>query len=259
MKITILGSGSAYGVPYIGGGWGKCDPNNPKNRRLCPSVLIENDNTKFMVDMGPDIRQQAEKHQIGLLDGLFITHPHADHISGMCHLPMMMVYYKDTNLPIYADRFTRKEIEKNWWYMFDPKINVEYSGEGRPYFTEVIPYCPIKIGDIEVMPLLQDHNSMNSLGLRIGNFAYCTDIRRFPEKSYEMLQDLDVFIVDCNNEFDTDKSHSYLEQSLRWAKELRAKKTYLTHLDYTMDYDTISAKLPENVFLAYDNLVLNCD
>ncbi len=254
-----MGCGSAYGVPLIGGNWGKCDPNNPKNRRLCPSILVENDDGKFIVDMGPDIRQQAEKYNIQLLDGLFLTHPHSDHIGGMGHLPALMYYYQGCNLPIYADRFTRKEVERNWWYMFDPKINVEYWGDGRPYFSEIIPYYPMKIGEIDVLPFIQDHNSMDSLGIRIGNFAYCTDIRSFPEKSYGLLRDLDVFVVDCNNEFDTDKSHSYLEQSLRWAKELNAKTTYLTHLDHTMDYDTISAKLPENVHLAYDGLILECD
>ena len=88
LKITVLGSGSAYGVPFAGGDWGKCDPKQPRNRRLAPSILIENSDTKLLVDMGPDFRQQAEKHEIRLLDGVFFTHAHADHITGMFHLPI---------------------------------------------------------------------------------------------------------------------------------------------------------------------------
>jgi phosphoribosyl 1,2-cyclic phosphate phosphodiesterase len=138
--------------------------------------------------------------------------------------------------------------------MFDPAINVEYSGAGRPYLSEVVPYFPLKIGALDVLPFNQHHGKMMSLGLRVGNFAYSTDVRDFPEKSFDLLHGLDVWIVDCNNEFDKDKSHSYLEQCLRWVDKLKPKKTYLTHLDYTMDYDTISAKLPKGVELAYDNL-----
>lgn len=210
--------------------------------------------------MGPDIREQAEKYNVQFLDGLFLTHAHADHISGMGHLPAMMHYYHGKNLPIYADRLTRKEVEKKWWYLFDPKINVEYWGEGRPFFSEIIPYYPLKIGSFEILPFIQNHSAnMESVGIRVGNFAYCTDVRSFPEKSFNLLQDLEVFVVDCNNEFDTDKSHSYLEQSIHWAKKLNPKRTYLTHLDHTMDYDLISKKLPENVYLAYDGLTIELD
>lgn len=254
MKVTVLGCGSAYGVPYAGNSWGACDPKNPKNRRLAPSILLEDGTSRVLVDMGPDFRAQAEKHEIRELDGVFFTHPHADHIAGMFHLPVLMSYYQDRNLSLYADRFTRREIEKNWWYMFDPAINVEYSGPGRPYWTEIIPYSPYQIGKFSILPFIQHHGRMNSLGLRVGDFAYSTDVNEFPEKSLALLKGLKVWMVDCNNEFNKDKSHSYLEQCLRWVDLLKPEKTYLTHLDYTMDYDTIAAKLPSNVELAYDNL-----
>lgn len=253
-KVTILGSGSAYGVPFLGGEWGNCDPNNPRNRRTAPSILLESGATRLLVDMGPDIKAQAENIDIGNLDGIFFTHPHFDHIGGMGHLPVMMYHYQDKNLPLYANRFTRKEIEKNWWYLFDPKINVQYSGPGRPYFTEVLPYSSLQIGDMSILPFEQNHGSMISLGLRYGDFAYCTDVRSFPEKSFDLLYDLDVFVVDCNQEADKDNAHSYLEQCLSWVEQLKPKQTYLTHLNYTVDYEDLSARLPKNVALAYDGL-----
>lgn len=254
MKVTVLGSGSAYGVPVVGGDWGTCDPDNPKNRRLSPSILIEDQGSKLLVDMSPDYRQQAEANNIRDVDGVFFTHPHADHVTGMFHLPMMMRYFQDKNLPLFMDRFTRKEIEKNWWFQFDPKINVEYSGPGRPYLVEVIKYCPFDVGNIKALPIYQYHGKMHSLGLRIGDFAYSTDLCGMPEESFEKLEGLDVWLVESNCEFNTDKSHSYLEQTLGWIERLKPKRAYLCHLDHTMDFDRISAQLPDNVELAYDNL-----
>lgn len=259
MKVTVLGSGSAYGVPYAGGGWGGCNPENPKNRRLSPSILIEDRDSRLLVDMSPDFRQQAERHKITLLDGVFFTHPHADHITGMFHLPIFMAHYHGRNLPLYADRFTRLEIEKLWWYMFNPKINVEYSGPGRPYWTEVIPPYPFQAGSIRATPFMQHHGSIHSLGIRVGNFAYSTDVSSFPEDSHRFLEGLDVWIVDCNCVTDTDKSHSHVEKSLAWIKKFKPKKAYLSHLDYTVDYDKVSAMLPVGVSLAYDNLEITVD
>ncbi len=148
LKITILGCGSAYGVPLIGGDWGDCDPSNPKNRRLAPSILVESKNSKILIDMGPDIREQAEAHQIRHIDGILYTHPHAHHIVGNFHLPMFMRYFETSNLYMYATRACRQEIEKVWWFQNDPKINVEYSGEGRPLWCEIRPYYPFKVGDV---------------------------------------------------------------------------------------------------------------
>ena len=254
MKVTILGSGSAYGVPYAGGGWGLCNPDVPRNRRTGPSILIEDKGTRLLVDMSSDFRQQAEKHSITLLDGVFFTHGHADHIAGMFHLPILMSYYQDRNLPMYTDRFTRLNIEKLWWYMFDPKVNLEYSGPGRPYWHEIIPPNPFQVGALSLRPFWQLHGGIKSMGLRVGNFAYSTDVHDFPPESHQHLEGLDVWVVDCNCETDTDKSHSHLEKSLGWIEKFKPKKAYLSHLDYTLDYDKISARLPPNVALAYDDL-----
>jgi phosphoribosyl 1,2-cyclic phosphate phosphodiesterase len=254
VKVTILGSGSAYGVPYAGGGWGACDPKNPKNRRTSPSILIEDKGSRLLIDMSPDFRQHAEKHNIRLLDGVLFTHAHADHITGMFHLPIFMAHYQDRNLPLYADRFTRIGIEKVWWYMFDEKISPEYSGPGRPYWHEVIAPFPLQIGNIKVTPFIQTHGRIHSLGVRVGNFVYSTDVSAFPEESHKFLKDIDVWVVDCNCVAATDNSHGNLEKSLGWIEQFKPKKAYLSHLDYTVDYDTISARLPKNVELAYDDL-----
>ena len=259
LKVTILGSGSAYGVPVIGGDWGTCDPSNPRNRRLAPSILVEKDDSRFLVDMGPDIKEQAEKHRIRDIDGIFFTHPHADHITGCFHLPMLMRYFHDNkHLPMYAERYTRKDIERVWWFQNDPNINVEYSGPGRPYWVEMFPEQTFSIGSIELTTFHQHHGRMMSMGFRIGNFAYSTDVNKFPESSEQYLRNLDTWIVECNCEEET-TMHANLEKVFEWVDKFKPKQTWLTHLDHTMDYDRISAKLPSNIRLAYDNLVLEID
>lgn len=256
VKVTVLGSGSAYGVPVIGGDWGNCDPNNPKNRRMSPSILIENNGAKVMVDFGPDVKEQTLKFGIREIDGVLFTHPHADHITGCFHLPMYMRYFSRTkNLPLFADRATRKDIERVWWFQNDPKINVEYSGEGRPYWREILPHEILNICGMEVMPILQHHGKMDSIGYRVGNFAYSTDWNSMPEESYDYLHDLDVWLVECDSETPT-TMHQHLEQVLKTIERVKPKKAYLCHLDLTMDYDTISKKLPENVELSYDGLII---
>lgn len=253
MKVTILGAGSAYGVPVIGGDWGDCNPDNPKNRRTAPSILLEDGDSRVLVDMGPDIREQAARHNIRLLDGIVYTHPHADHIAGNFHLPMLMRYYHDRNLPLFATRACRKEIEKVWWFQNDPKINVEYYGPGRPYWTEIIPYYSFRAGAFDILPLIQMHGRMETMGLRIGNFAYSTDTHFMPDETFAALEGIDVWVVECDS-LHPSNSHCHLEQSLEWIERVKPKQAYLTHLNSTIDYDAVSKRLPENVALAYDGL-----
>jgi phosphoribosyl 1,2-cyclic phosphate phosphodiesterase len=256
MKVTVLGSGSAYGVPYAGGGWGACDPKQARNRRTSPSILIEDAATKLLVDMSPDYKEQSLRHDVRALDAVFFTHPHADHIAGMFHLPIMMSHLNGKNLPMYVDRATRREIEKVWWYMFDPSIALEYTGTARPFWREMVPPEKMQIGSFDIQTFWQQHGRIKSVGLRIGNFAYSTDVNEFPPESEEHLYGLDLWLVDCNCLTNTDKSHSYVEKSIAWAQKFKPKQTYFTHLDYTIDYDSVSKMLPAGVALAYDGLVV---
>lgn len=256
MKITILGSGSAYGVPYFGGNWGNCDPANPKNRRSTASILIEEGKTKILVDMGYDISRQSEKHHIRELDAVIFTHTHADHIVGNFHVPVMMSYYHDRGLDFYADEFTRNGIEKMWWFQYDREKPANFYGSGRVNWKEIRPFEPLQIGGIEILPLPLIHGGMTSIGLRAGNFAYCTDLNEIPEESAARLQGLDVWLLECDSLKPSDEKHSYLEKSLRWIEQYKPRQAFLTHLDHTIDYGSVSKLLPPNVALACDDQVI---
>ena len=255
MKVTILGSGSAYGVPYFGGNWGKCDAMNPKNRRSTASILIEDSDTRVLVDMGYDLLRQSEKHNIRLLDGVIFTHTHADHIIGNFHVPIMMEYYQDRDLPFYTDAFTRAGIEKMWWFQYNPEAMANFYGPGRPVWNEFKAFDRLKIGSMEIETIPQEHGSMTSYGLRIGNFCYSTDLSSIPTESFQRLTGLDIWVVECDSLLPSE-SHSHLEKTLEWIAQVKPKQAYLTHLDHTIDYEKISAILPDNVALAYDDQII---
>jgi len=257
MKVTILGSGSAYGVPFFGGNWGNCNPQNPKNRRSTASILIEDNNTRILVDMGYDLLRQSEAYAIRELDAVIFTHSHADHIIGNFHIPIMMSYCQSGDLPLYADAVTRAGIEKMWWFQHDPKIAVHYYGHGRPVWREFKPFEPFLVGGIPITPIPQSHGGMISYGFRIGNFCYCTDLCDLSEASKALLRDLDVWVVECDTLDETQNSHSHLSKTLGWIADLKPKQAWLTHLDHTIDYDSVSARLPAGVALAYYGLVLD--
>ena len=260
MKVTVIGSGSAYGVPSAGNYWGDCDPANEKNRRSAPSILVETEQTKLLVDMGPDFREQSNRHNITTLDGILFTHGHADHIMGNFHLPRMMMYYPDSNLPLYALLQTRADIERVFYYQHEANNRTKYSGAGRPVWHDITPYESFTVGDMDVLPLRQEHGRIDSLGFRFGDFAYSTDFNSFPEETYDGLKNLDCWLVECNS-LTQNKSHEfkhqYLENVLDFIDRIKPRQTYLTHMDPSMDFDTVTAMLPPNVHLAYDGLELN--
>lgn len=260
MKITVIGSGSAYGVPAVGGYWGDCDPSNPKNKRTAPSILVEKDKTQILVDLSPDFREQSIRHQITTPDAVLFTHSHADHIMGNFHIPKMMMYYPDTNLPLYALPETQSDIEKVFYFQHNAGNKTKFSGAGRPVWETITPYTEFTVGDLTVMPLDQDHGRIRSLGFRFGNFAYSTDFNTLPEKTYDGLTNLDCWLVECNSltrNNSPEFKHQYLENVLDFIDRVKPKKTYLTHMDTSMDYDTVTAILPPHVHLAYDGLEID--
>jgi len=253
-EIIILGCGSSSGVPVIGNDWGKCDPLNKKNRRLRASVLIKTKNTNLLVDATPDLRQQLLNANVQNLDAVLITHTHADHIHGVDDFRFLNVKMKK-HLNLYATKQDIIEIKKKFGYIFEdlnPKANGFYY---KPCLIPNIISKEFKINELTIIPIEQSHGYGNSIGFRIENFAYTTDVVEFPEKSFQKLKNLDLWIVDCLR-FTPHKTHSHLERTLSWVKKIKPKKTVLTHMNYEVDYETISRLLPSNCEAAFDGMKL---
>jgi len=259
LTFTILGCGSSMGVPRVAMGWGVCDPSNPKNRRRRCSLLVERANardhrTRVLVDCSPDLRMQLLDAEVDWLDGVLITHEHADHTHGIDDLRPLFVH-KRRRVDVFLDEPTSRAMQIRFAYCFRSPPGSEYP----PIATEkrLIPGQPITVegqaGSIEALPVLQGHGDIPSLGFRFGNVAYSADIKSLPAESISALSGLDVWVVDALRK-SPHPSHFNLDEALEWIARIKPKRAILTNLHTDMDYASLRAELPPTVEPAYDGM-----
>jgi phosphoribosyl 1,2-cyclic phosphate phosphodiesterase len=264
-RFTILGCSSSPGVPRITGDWGACDPMNPKNRRTRASFLVEQiapdgGVTTVVVDTGPDFREQIIRAGVNSVDAALYTHPHADHIHGIDDLRGFF-HTTHRRIPIYADRPTMERIREGFSYCMETPPGSSYP----PIVTPIVladPNEPFTIdgmgGPIKFEPHRQVHGDIHSLGFRIGNLAYCSDVSDFPAETVPKLECLDVLIIDAL-QYRPHPSHLSLGESLVWIERLKPRRAILTHMHTPLDYDTVMAETPPHVEPAYDQMRIVID
>jgi phosphoribosyl 1,2-cyclic phosphate phosphodiesterase len=254
LRVRLLGTGPSQGVPELGGVWGACDPAEPRNARTRSAALIEApDGTRLLVDAGPDIRAQLLAAGVDRLDGLLITHAHADHIAGLDEMRAINRRMQSA-LPLYATASTLTELRRRFDYCFQPPTRGFY----RPALDarEVAPGQVLRIGPLEVELLDQDHRVMRSLGLRVGGFAYTTDVAEFPTESLAGLRGLSLWVVGCF-QLAPHPVHATLDQVLAWRDALRPARTVLTHMGNALDYASLRRALPADVEPGFDGMDLH--
>jgi phosphoribosyl 1,2-cyclic phosphate phosphodiesterase len=237
------------GVPALRYGWGNCDSRNSKNRRTRSSIILESENTSLLVDMSPDLRQQLLGYGSQKVDAVIMTHVHFDHSFGINELRPLFSAGGMT-LPIYARKNVLDEINQVFCYFLKDSSYELY----RPHVCTRVLGDNFLIGDISGICFEQDHGFSRSTGIRIGNFAYCTDVVTMSREIFEKLRDLDVWIVECTSLKDATPTHAHLDLTLQWIHELKPRRAFLTHMGATMDYDKLLKILPENVRPAYDGM-----
>lgn len=258
-RFTILGCGSSPGVPRITGDWGACDPANPKNRRTRAAFLVEQFGpegvTTVVIDTGPDFRAQMIAAGVESIDAVLYTHAHADHIHGIDDI-RGFVLHNHKQVPIWADTVTMDRIRDGFGYCLKTPVGSMYP----PIVTEnlIDPMdAPVTIegrgGAITFQPLLQVHGSIHSLGFRIGNVAYCSDISDFPDETVPHLAGLDMLVIDAL-QYRYHASHLSLSQALEWIERLKPTQAILTHMHVPLDYETVQKETPAHVEPAYDGL-----
>lgn len=256
--FTILGCGSSGGVPRLGGLWGDCDPENPRNRRSRCSMLVErvngNGTTRVLVDTSPDMRQQLLDAGVGDLDAVIYTHGHADHVHGIDDL-RMIVFNRRSRLPVWADGPTQERLYASFGYAF-------MQPEGSPY-PPILDMHTIK-GDVVIdgaggaitfSPFKVGHGSIDALGLRIKSLAYLPDAIEIYEKSWIALEGLDVWIVDALRRT-PHPTHAHLDLALQWIERAAPKRAVLTNMHIDLDYQAVLDETPENVAPAFDGMRL---
>jgi phosphoribosyl 1,2-cyclic phosphate phosphodiesterase len=258
IKITILGCGSSGGVPRLGGNWGDCDPNNPKNRRQRCSLLVEritaDGRTTVLIDTSPDMRAQLLTAEVGRLDAVIYTHNHADHVHGIDDL-RVIVYNMRHRLPVWADAVTQQALYDRFSYAF-----IQPKGSSYPPILDMnLIDGDVVIegagGAITFEPFLVSHGAIDSLGFRIGDVAYLPDVAEIYEGSWKALENLECWIVDALRRM-PHPTHTHLERTLGWIEQVKPKRAVLTNMHYDLDYATVAAETPDHVTPAYDGMVL---
>lgn len=252
MKVTILGCGGSSGVPLIGGSWGACDPNEPKNARLRPSILVEDGETVVLVDTTPDVRQQLLRANAKKITAILYTHAHADHTHGFDDIRYVNWLMRKP-IDCYADAATIADIRQRFAYAFKSPAPDQFY---RPNVVLHEISGPFTVGSLQIIPFRQDHGSGGqSLGFRFGDFAYSTDVKALDEQAFETLAGIKTWVVDALRE-DPHPTHSHIKQTLDWIARVKPERAYFTHMNERTDYRKTLAKLPKGVEPAFDGLVL---
>lgn len=259
LTVTLLGCGGSAGVPQIGGEdgkgwWGACNSADPRNRRTRSSILIEGPGAgRLLVDTGPDLRSQLLACGVPAIDAVLYTHDHADHVMGLDEIRILN-RLAGRPLEAFGTERTLAILKQRFDYAFLPST-------GPVFFRPAVEPARLRAGDAlemaghQVQTFLQDHAVMDTLGLRIGDFAYSTDLVRLPERSLALLHGLDTWVVGCFQRR-PHTVHANLAQVLEWVQILRPRRTVLTHMGPDLDYGWLIANLPHGVEPGHDGMVL---
>jgi phosphoribosyl 1,2-cyclic phosphate phosphodiesterase len=250
-QLIVLGTGTSVGVPCIGCGCATCTSDNPKNKRTRCALMLGLPEGNLLIDTPPDLRTQLLREKIGVAHAVLYTHDHADHVFGLDDL-RLFPYYLGHPLPVYCEDFVEDRIRKSFDYAF-AEDNHGYAGGVPQLEMRRITTEPFDLLGQRIVPIQLTHGKFRVLGFRFGNIAYCTDTNGIPPDSLSLLSGLDVLILDALRPR-PHVSHFSLDQAVEVATQLKAKRTYFTHMAHELEHEATNASLPPSMELAYDGL-----
>ncbi len=250
MRLTFLGTGTSCGVPTIGCDCRVCRSENPKDKRLRCSALVETEHTRLLIDCGPDFRQQIMPQPFRRIDGILITHAHYDHMGGMDDV---RPYCQFGEINVYADPIARKGLLEMLPYCF---VENRYPGVPAIGLHEIHKHEPFTIGDIEIMPIEVMHGKLPILGYRMGPLTYITDMKTIDDGELQYIKGTEVLVVNALRQ-QPHHSHQTVDDAVGFARRVGAKRTLLIHSSHHIGlHDEVNASLPPDIQLAYDGQVV---
>ncbi len=252
-KLLFLGTGGSMGIPVIGCECAVCRSNSDFDKRLRPSALVTIGEKRFLIDTGPDLRQQALRYHLKVCDGILLTHAHNDHVAGMDELRLFYLYGGQKPLPLLLSPETYKDVSARFGYMFglDPRVQGLMPAFDAHLLKEergTTEFVGIKIGYCSYFQV-----GMKVNGFRFGDMAYISDIRNYPETIFEDLQGVRTLILTALR-FTPSNIHLSVDEAVAFAERVGAEHTWLTHIAHDLDHKKTNAYLPSHIRLAYDGL-----
>jgi phosphoribosyl 1,2-cyclic phosphate phosphodiesterase len=255
MRLTFLGTGTSFGVPQIGCDCAVCHSSDPRDKRTRSGAVIEAEGSTILIDTPPELRLQLITGGFTRIDAVIYTHEHADHINGIDDLRVFSVRQRQP-LPLFGPEETLDRLRASFNYIFDDAVR-PYEGTSKPRLTlhPVEPDRAIRVAGVEVLPLAFHHGHLRVFGYRLGSLAYLTDIKEIPPSERDRLRGLDVLVLNALW-WRPHPTHLSITEAIATARELGARRTYLTHLTHETGHAELETKLPAGVFPAYDGLTV---
>ena len=255
MRVTILGCGTSAGVPRVGGPggkgeWGAANPSDPRNLRTRCSILVQDQGKTLLIDTSPDVRSQLLAAEAERIDAVIWTHDHADQCHGIDDLRPFAL--RQGQIESWSDERTYGVLSRRFGYCF----HAEGNGFYNPIYRHTVISGPFQAAGLPVVPFLQDHGTIPSLGFRFGAVGYANDVVMLPEDSLKALEGVEVLIVDAMR-YRPHPTHAHLDRALEWIDRLKPRRAFLTNLHVDMDYAEVDRTTPSHVTPCHDGLQID--
>mgnify|MGYP001164617125 FL=1 len=249
MKLRFLGTGTSNGVPVIGCKCEVCKSSNPLDKRYRAAAMLETDTTRVLIDCGPDIRMQLMPLEFRKIDAVMLTHGHYDHTGGIDDLRPYCCF---GDIDIYANDTTVRTVKHNFPYCFAEHL---YPGVPKLKLHCIQKHVPVRVGDIDILPIEVMHDQLPILGYRFGSMAYITDMKTIAPEEYVYFEGIETLVINALRWEKLHHSHLIIPEAIDFSNKIGAKLTYLTHLTHRIGlHDRANGRLPNGFRLAYDGL-----